>query len=140
MQHIIPVDFSTFPEGFHSRRLVGPKTESGIERCTVLCSRVPPGYGGPALHTHPVDQFDYTLSGRMNLQLGTEEFAIGPDTFVFRPPERRTATGTPAPRTNATSSSSLRRRPVTANNRFGRQRPGTCPTRATSFARSTGRN
>ena len=85
MRHIIPVDFSTFPEGFHSRRLVGPKTESGIESCSVICSRVPPGCGGPALHTHPVDQFYYVISGMTNVQIGTETAVVGPDTLIFFP-------------------------------------------------------
>jgi mannose-6-phosphate isomerase-like protein (cupin superfamily) len=83
VRHVLPVDFSRFPNGFHSEIMAGPG--SGIESCYLICSRVPPGAAGPALHTHPADQFYYVLSGRMNVQLGTDKFVVEPDTLVFIP-------------------------------------------------------
>lgn len=83
MQHIIPVDFSQFPRGWHSEILASPKT--GVDSCYVICSRVEPGASGPKLHTHPADQFYFIISGTMRVQLGTEEFSVGPDSLVFIP-------------------------------------------------------
>jgi mannose-6-phosphate isomerase-like protein (cupin superfamily) len=83
MQHIIPVDFSQFPSGWHSEILASPKT--GVDSCYVICSRVEPGASGPNLHTHPADQFYFIVSGTMRVQLGTEEFSVGPDTLVSIP-------------------------------------------------------
>ncbi len=83
MQHIIPVDFSKFPRGWHSEILASPKT--GVDSCYVICSRVEPGAAGPKLHTHPADQFYFIISGTMRVQLGTEEFSVGADTLVSIP-------------------------------------------------------
>lgn len=83
MQHIIPVDLQTFPEGFHSRRLATPA--NGIESCMVLFSRVPPGHHGPKLHTHAADQLYYIVSGSMKVQLGTEVFTVTPGDLVLIP-------------------------------------------------------
>lgn len=83
MQHVIPVDLSTFPEGFHSRRLATSAT--GIDSCMVLYSRVPPGHHGPKLHTHPVDQIYFVVSGSMKVQLGIDVFTVTPGTLVLIP-------------------------------------------------------
>lgn len=83
MQHVIPVDFAKFPNGFHSEILAGPRT--GVDGCYLICSRVEPGASGPKLHTHPADQFYYVLSGTTHVQLGTDEFDVGPDNLVFIP-------------------------------------------------------
>jgi hypothetical protein len=53
MQHVIPVDFAKFPQGFHSEILASPK--SGVDSCYIICSRVEPGAGGPKLHAHPAE-------------------------------------------------------------------------------------
>jgi mannose-6-phosphate isomerase-like protein (cupin superfamily) len=83
MRHVIPVEFEKFPQGWHSEILASPK--SGIDSCYVICSRVEPGTAGPKLHTHPADQFYFIISGTMRMQLGTDEFSVGPDTLVFIP-------------------------------------------------------
>lgn len=83
MQHVVQVDLSTFPEGFHSRRLATSAT--GIDSCMVLYSRVPPGHHGPKLHTHPVYQIYFVVSGSMKVQLGTEVFTVTPGTLVLIP-------------------------------------------------------
>jgi len=83
MQHVLPVDFSKFPDGFHSELVASPKT--GNDSCYLICSRVPPGARGPEFHIHPADQFYYVLSGTMNVQLGTEKFVVKSDTLVCIP-------------------------------------------------------
>jgi mannose-6-phosphate isomerase-like protein (cupin superfamily) len=83
MQHIVPVDFAKFPRGWHSEILASPKT--GVDSCYVICSRVEPGAAGPKLHTHPADQFYFIISGTMKVQLGTDEFDVGPDMLIFIP-------------------------------------------------------
>jgi mannose-6-phosphate isomerase-like protein (cupin superfamily) len=83
MRHVIPVDFSKFPRGWPSEVLASPKTS--LDSCYVICSRAEPGAGGPKLHTHPADQFYFIISGTMRVQLGTDEFSLGPDTLVFIP-------------------------------------------------------
>jgi mannose-6-phosphate isomerase-like protein (cupin superfamily) len=83
VQHVIQVDLSTFPEGFHSRRLATSAT--GIDSCMVHYSRVPPGHHGPKLHTHSVDQIYFVVSGSMCVQLGTEVFTLTPGSLVLIP-------------------------------------------------------
>ncbi len=86
MRHIIPVDYSAFPpDAFKGQVLVGPGTDTGIDSCKIICSRVPPGGKGPDLHTHPVDQYYYIISGTMNFQMGDEKFVLGPRTLVSIP-------------------------------------------------------
>lgn len=84
MRHVFPVDFSKFPDGFHSEIMAGPKT--GVDNCYLICSRVPPRASGPALHIHPADQFYYVLSGTMNVQLGKVSRLTTPSTSVRRTP------------------------------------------------------
>jgi mannose-6-phosphate isomerase-like protein (cupin superfamily) len=83
MKHIVPVDVESFPNAFHSKRFVGPHTS--IESCIIIGTKVPPGCAGPQLHTHPVDQFFFTVRGTTNFQIGTEIFVIKPHTFILIP-------------------------------------------------------
>jgi mannose-6-phosphate isomerase-like protein (cupin superfamily) len=80
---IRPVDLATFPTTFHSEFVAGPN--SGLDSAYLVLSRVPAGGSGPALHTHPVDQFYFVLKGEMQLQLGSDTFTAGPDTLVMIP-------------------------------------------------------
>ncbi len=80
---IRPVDIAAFPNTFHSEFVAGPN--SGLDSAYLVLSRVPPGGTGPALHTHPVDQFYFVLKGEMKLQLGSDTFTVGPDTLVMIP-------------------------------------------------------
>jgi len=83
MKCIVPVDRTAFPETFKSIWLTKP--EYGLESCSVLISRVPPGHHGPSLHVHPVDQFYYILEGTATVQIGLDIFEVGPNTLVHFP-------------------------------------------------------
>jgi mannose-6-phosphate isomerase-like protein (cupin superfamily) len=84
MLHIRSVDPTVFPPGkFHVQVLAG--RDSGIESCMAYFAMVPPGTGGPDLHTHEVDECFYVTSGTLSVQLGIEERTAGPDTLVFVP-------------------------------------------------------
>lgn len=82
MQHVIPVDLDSFPEGFHSEVL---SLETGVRSSMVLFSRVPPGHHGPKMHTHAVDQTYFVVKGSMKVQLGTDVYDVTPGTLVFIP-------------------------------------------------------
>jgi mannose-6-phosphate isomerase-like protein (cupin superfamily) len=80
MDYVRPVDFGAFtPDAFHSQ-VIG-----SFESMVILCSRVPPGLPGPALHVHPSDQLYYTLRGRLKVQLGEEMVEAKVDDLVFIP-------------------------------------------------------
>ncbi len=59
MQHIIPVDFSKFPSGWHSEILASPKT--GVGTCYVICSRVEAGclHSGEETFDHHGRYYDF---------------------------------------------------------------------------------
>jgi mannose-6-phosphate isomerase-like protein (cupin superfamily) len=85
MQYVRNVDFAAFPPtAFHSQRLADART--GLDSCICICTRVPPGTGTTSgLHTHPVDQLYYVLSGRMHARVGDQSVEAGPDTLVVIP-------------------------------------------------------
>lgn len=83
MRWIIRNPEAQFPETFKSLWLNGP--EHGVDSCNCLISRCPPGHKGPRLHTHPVDQFYFVLSGETTVQIGREVFKVGPMTMVHFP-------------------------------------------------------
>jgi mannose-6-phosphate isomerase-like protein (cupin superfamily) len=85
MQYVRPVDFAAFPPtAFHSQRLAEAST--GLDSCICLCTRVPPGTGTTSgLHTHPVDQLYYVLSGRMHARIGDNTYIVEPETLVIIP-------------------------------------------------------
>jgi mannose-6-phosphate isomerase-like protein (cupin superfamily) len=60
--------------------------KSGIKTCTMNCIKTPAGEGSPAgLHTHPVDQVFYILSGTMSLEIEGKQFEAGPGTTIVFP-------------------------------------------------------
>ena len=86
MQYIRPVDFGALnaaPDRFTQVLL---DHESGATTCSVNCIKTPPGGGSPAgLHTHPVDQAFYVLSGTMGIEIEGQEYEVGPGTLVVFP-------------------------------------------------------
>ncbi|HZQ98302.1 MAG TPA: cupin domain-containing protein [Chloroflexota bacterium] len=66
--------------------------------CTVNCIKTPAGEGSPAgLHTHPVDQLFYVMSGVMSLEIAGRQYEAGPGTLVVFPkgvPHRNWNAGT----------------------------------------------
>lgn len=96
MQHIRSVDLKAFPpDTFHVQVLAG--RDSGIETCMAYYAQVPPGTGGPDLHTHDVDECYYVTAGSLTVQIGAEEETVGPETLVLIPK------GTPHRQRNAGS-------------------------------------
>lgn len=55
------------------------------ERVWVLASRVPARGAGPRRHTHPVDQWFYSLKGRLNVDIGGEQHTMYPGSVAFFP-------------------------------------------------------
>ncbi len=86
MQYVRPVDFAALnaaPERFTQALL---DHESGASSCSINCIKTPPGGGSPAgLHTHPVDQAFYILSGTMGIEIEGQEYEVGPGTLVVFP-------------------------------------------------------
>jgi mannose-6-phosphate isomerase-like protein (cupin superfamily) len=66
-----------------SEILGGPA--NGSEAAYLIYTRMPSGAHGPAMFTLPVDHLYMVLSGKMNIQLGTDKFVVGPDTGVLVP-------------------------------------------------------
>lgn len=85
MRYVQPVDFNVFPpDAFHSHRLAD--SSSGLDSCICICTRVPPGTGTTSgLHTHPVDQLYYILTGTMHARVGDRTFTAPPETLVVIP-------------------------------------------------------
>jgi mannose-6-phosphate isomerase-like protein (cupin superfamily) len=84
IQYIIPVDFKDFkPTEFHSQ-WVGT-TDQGVEGCFLVVTRVPPGTGTSAVHTHLGDQFYFIFEGEMNLQLADETMKAKADDLIYIP-------------------------------------------------------
>jgi len=85
MRYVQPVDFGDFPpDAFHSQRLAD--ASSGLDSCICLSTRVPPGKGTTSgLHTHPVDQLYYVLTGTMHARIGDQTYVAEPETLVIIP-------------------------------------------------------
>jgi mannose-6-phosphate isomerase-like protein (cupin superfamily) len=81
VRHIDQSKFS--PTGFST--IVMADRTSGSLNCRLNLVRVAPGAGGPGLHVHTFDQFYYVISGSMQLQIGRERYAAGPNTYVVLP-------------------------------------------------------
>ncbi len=67
-----------------SEILGGPA--NGSDNAYVIYTRMPPGAHGPALFTFPVEDYYLVLSGKMNVQIGTDKFVVGPMGGVIIPP------------------------------------------------------
>jgi mannose-6-phosphate isomerase-like protein (cupin superfamily) len=66
-----------------SEILGGPT--SGSENAYLIYTRMPSGAHGPDLFTLPVDDYYVVISGKMNVQIGTDKFVAGPLTGVVIP-------------------------------------------------------
>ena len=86
MEYVRNVDFGAIDKA--DKRF----TQALLERsgayagCTVNCIKTPAGEGSPAgLHTHPVDQLFYVMSGVMSLEIEGKQYQAGPGTLVVFP-------------------------------------------------------
>lgn len=77
------VDQSPLTQDVSSEILAGP--ENGLASAFIIYTRMAPGSRKRGLFTLPVDQTYLVLSGKLTVQLGTEEFAVEKDTLVLVP-------------------------------------------------------
>jgi mannose-6-phosphate isomerase-like protein (cupin superfamily) len=78
-----PADLSSYQGEVYSEILAGPN--NGIESSYVIHTRMVAGAKATGLYVLPVDHTYLVLSGKLNVQLGTEQFVVEPDTLVFVP-------------------------------------------------------
>ena len=77
------VDFSPLTQPVSSEILAGPA--NGLDSAFVIYTRMAPGGRKRGLFTLPVDSTYLVLSGKLNVQLGTDEFVAETETLVFVP-------------------------------------------------------
>jgi mannose-6-phosphate isomerase-like protein (cupin superfamily) len=80
---IRPVDLSPAKAPVSSEILAGPG--NGLDSAFILYTRMAAGVRAGALYTLPVDHTYLVLSGKLNVQLGTDRFVAEPDTLVLVP-------------------------------------------------------
>ena len=66
-----------------SEILGGPA--SGSDNAYLIYTRMPSGAHGPALFTLPAEHYYVVLSGKMNVQIGSDKFVVGPMGGVIVP-------------------------------------------------------
>ena len=66
-----------------SEILAGPT--NGSDNAYLIYTRMPSGAHGPSLFTLPVEHYYIVLSGKMNVQIGTDKFVVGPMGGVIIP-------------------------------------------------------
>lgn len=77
------VDLSPLTQPVSSEILAGPA--NGLDSAFVVYTRMAAGVPKKGLYTLPADHTYLVMSGKLNVQLGTDEFVAEPDTLVFVP-------------------------------------------------------
>jgi mannose-6-phosphate isomerase-like protein (cupin superfamily) len=77
------VDLSPLTQELSSEILAGPA--NGLDSAFIVYTRMAAGARKRGLYTLPVDQTYLVLAGKLNVQLGTDEFVAEPDTLVLVP-------------------------------------------------------
>jgi mannose-6-phosphate isomerase-like protein (cupin superfamily) len=77
------VDLAPFTGEVSSEVLAGPA--NGLDTAFIIYTRMAPGAKKKGLFSLPVDETYLVFSGKLNVQLGTDEFVAAPDTLVFVP-------------------------------------------------------
>jgi mannose-6-phosphate isomerase-like protein (cupin superfamily) len=77
------VDLSPLTQEISSEILAGPA--NGLDSAFVVYTRMAAGGRKRGLYTLPVDETFLVFSGKLNVQLGTDEFVAEPETLVFVP-------------------------------------------------------
>jgi mannose-6-phosphate isomerase-like protein (cupin superfamily) len=80
---IRPVDLSPLKGAISSEILAGPT--NGLESAFLVHTRMAPNARATGLYTLPVDHTYLVLSGKLTVQLGTDQFVVEPDSLVFVP-------------------------------------------------------
>ncbi|HEX4266566.1 MAG TPA: cupin domain-containing protein [Steroidobacteraceae bacterium] len=78
------VDLSPLEASVSSEILAGPA--NGLDSAFVVYTRMAAGAPPMGLYTLPVEQTYLVLSGRLNVQIGTDRFVVAPDSLVLIPP------------------------------------------------------
>lgn len=76
-----------FGEGsaFDLSPFLGFGCPDNADTCMSYHAMVPPGGGGPPLHTHPFDQFYLVIEGQLNVQIGLAEHLVLAPALVALP-------------------------------------------------------
>lgn len=77
------VTLSPFTQEVSREILAGPT--NGLDSAFIIYTRMAAGARKKGLYTLPVDHTYLVLSGKLNVQLGTDEFVAEPDTLVLVP-------------------------------------------------------
>ena len=59
--------------------------QSGAQHAGIYVAEMAPSGAGPSLHVHAFDQFYFVLEGTLNVQIGFDEYTVGPNTLVVLP-------------------------------------------------------
>src|SRR5665648_1162744 len=62
--------------------LFSPQVDKDIENCTILMSTIAPHTGKTGIHTHPVDEVIYIITGRGEGEENGKTFKIVPGTII----------------------------------------------------------
>lgn len=65
--------------------IFSPQVNKGIKDTTVLMSTIFPHTGRTGLHTHPVDEIMYVITGRGKGEEAGKTFKIEPGTIIYAP-------------------------------------------------------
>ena len=76
-----PIDLSPFQGKYSTEILAAPST--GLQAEIVMYTRLAPGAGKRGLYTVPADHTYLVMKGKLNLQLGTDEFVLDPNTLAL---------------------------------------------------------
>ena len=76
-----PIDLSPFQGKSSTEILASPTT--GLQAEIVMYTRLAPGAGKRGLYTLPADHTYLVMKGKLNLQLGTDEFVLEPNTLAL---------------------------------------------------------
>ena len=65
--------------------LHSPQVDKGVPNFTLLMSTIAPHTGQTGMHTHPVDEFIYVITGRGEGEEEGKTFTIEPGTIIYAP-------------------------------------------------------
>jgi mannose-6-phosphate isomerase-like protein (cupin superfamily) len=76
-----PIDLSPFQGKYSTEILASPST--GLQAEIVMYTRLAPGAGKRGLYTLPADHTYLVMKGSLNVQLGTDEFVLEPNSLAL---------------------------------------------------------
>jgi mannose-6-phosphate isomerase-like protein (cupin superfamily) len=80
---IRPAGLAPLQGAVASEILAGPA--NGLDSAYIVYTRMAAGARARGLYTLPVEHTYLVLSGKMNVQIGTDQFVVGPETLVLVP-------------------------------------------------------